>query len=129
MADAAEDIRQRMRGTTKAPKYDQLFSQNQENIFPFETLNKKKREILKRASQPSCFQFCCFCCYGSKEKGFRKRMPPRKKKLVTVVDILENIYVKYDPKLVNLLWDKDVFQPLEANKIRDDLLYFMPQLV
>lgn len=56
-------------------------------------------------------------------------MPPRKKKLVTVVDILENIYVKYDPKLVNLLWDKDVFQPLEANKIRDDLLYFMPQLV
>ena len=43
--------------------------------------------------------------------------------------MLENLFVKYEPKLVELLWQKDIFTPLESKKIRDDLTYLLPQLV
>lgn len=31
-------------------------------------------------------------------------MGPKKSKVVTTIDILENLFVKYDNKLIDLLW-------------------------
>jgi hypothetical protein len=56
-------------------------------------------------------------------------MGPKKNKLVTVIDMLENLFVKYDPKLVDLLWQKKIFTPIETKKLRDDLTYLLPQII
>jgi hypothetical protein len=53
-------------------------------------------------------------------------MGPKKNKIVSVIDMMENLFVKYDPQLVEYLWQKYVFTPLESKKIRDDLTYLLP---
>lgn len=122
---SAYDQRKRVRGNTKAD-----LTQVEGQIFPFEKLDKKKRKMLKKAQQPSCCQmvFCCLCWRKSNIMT-KRRLPFATKKLVTVIDMLENLFVDYDENLINLLWRKQVFTPLEFNKIRDDLSYFMAQIV
>ena len=56
-------------------------------------------------------------------------MGPKKNKIVTVIDMLENLFVKYDPTLVELLWQKKIFTPIESKKVRDDLTYLLPQII
>lgn len=118
------DQRKRLRGNTKAD-----LTQVEGQIFPFEKLDKKKRKMLKKAQQPSCCQMLCCCCFRKSSIMSNRRLPFATKKLVTVIDMLENLFVDYDEKLVHLLWRKEVFTPLESNKIRDDLSYFMAQIV
>lgn len=72
----------------------------------------------------------------SKIKNFFKgskcelgKLNPTKNKLVTLIDIMENLFDKYDPKLVNLIWHKKIFTPLESKKLRDDLSYLLPQII
>ena len=56
-------------------------------------------------------------------------MGPKKNKIVTSIDMLENLFVKYDQNLIELLWQKKVFTPIESKKLRDDLTYLIPQIV
>lgn len=118
------DKRHRVRGKTKAD-----LTKIEGEIFPFQRLDEKKRKMLKKAQQPTCLQIFCFCCFKRSNMIRRRKMPFKTKKMVTVIDMLENLFVKYDEKLVDLLWRKQVFTPLETKKIRDDLSYFMPQIV
>lgn len=118
------DARDRLRGKTKAD-----LTQTEGEIFPFKKLDRKKRNMLKKARQPSWLQTCCFCCFKNSNIVQKRKLNFRRRKVVTVIDMLENLFVQYDEKLVNLLWRKEVFMPLETKKIRDDLTYFMPQIV
>lgn len=73
-----------------------------DDILPFEFLSKKKAKILKKAAQPTFWQGFA-SLFSGKKKRFNK-MGPKKNKIVTVIDMLENLFVKYDPDLVELLW-------------------------
>jgi len=96
-------------------------------ILPFELLNKKKAIMLKKAAQPTCWQ--AFKNFFSKNKKKLNKMGPKKNKIVTSIDMLENLFVKYDTNLIELLWQKKVFTPIESKKLRDDLTYLIPQIV
>jgi hypothetical protein len=66
--------------------------------------------------------------FQGKKKELNK-MGPKKDKIVTVIDILENLFVKYDKRMVDLLWQKKIFTPIESKKLRDDLTYLLPQII
>lgn len=83
--------------------------------------------MLKKAAQPTCWQ--AFKNLFSKNKKKLNKMGPKKNKIVTSIDMLENLFVKYDQSLIELLWQKKVFTPIESKKLRDDLTYLIPQIV
>ena len=98
-----------------------------DKILPFEFLNQKKAKMLKKAAQPTLWQKIK-SIFTSNKKSLNK-MGPKKNKIVTLIDILENLFVKYDASLVDLLWQKKIYTPSETKKLRDDLTYLLPQII
>jgi hypothetical protein len=109
--------------TLRGEKKKEISKGKSEEIFPFQRLNEKKKKMLRNANKRGLFG----CCMGSKRRNFRLRR--KNKKIGTVINMLENLYVEYDKKLIELLWHKKIFQPQETEKMRDDLTYFIPMIM
>jgi hypothetical protein len=55
----------------------------------------------------------------------------KNRKSNTIVDVLEALFVEWDPQVLDLLWKKDIFSNKLSNKdeFRDDLSYMVGPLV
>lgn len=55
----------------------------------------------------------------------------KSRKSNNIVDVLEALFVEYDPQVLDLLWKKDIFsnRMKKSDNFRDDLSYLTSLLV
>ena len=104
--------------------------EHQKLIFPFDHLDERRKKILKEARNPGFIKkFFCVCCMPQKKRLKIRNLKIGKKSKGTIVNLLEGLFVEYEAQLVEMMWKKKVFTPIERKSLRDDLTYLLPQLV
>lgn len=96
-------------------------------IFPFDNINKKKLKMMRKINKKKGFFASFFDCFFKEKDPFKMHKKPNT--LINTVNLLESLYVSFDKDLVYLLWKMPIYTPLEKNQLRNDLTYFLPQIV
>jgi hypothetical protein len=47
----------------------------------------------------------------------------------SILNILEMLYVRYEQELVNMLWHKSLEKTNAKVELREDIAYFLPQIM
>lgn len=47
----------------------------------------------------------------------------------SILNILEMLYVRYEQEMVNMLWHKNLEKTNTKIELRDDIAYFLPQIM
>lgn len=109
------------------------------SLLPFKKMSKKRiKELKKKAKKdakklktqkknPGFFSRMCNC-FSSVKEGRIFRMRKKGNSNSQILDIIENLHIKYDKTLASYLWDRKTHYPQESRLKKGNLSYYLPQI-